>query len=276
MKLKNLTKCEMDLFLYLIRRQDASGIVLGVHNKAVVKNAGMSKQSFYNALEGLQNKDIITYEKGSNIDYNVTIVDNDFSYEGAKKEGYVDLQRSVYHKKAFKKLKSNEKFLVLWFIHMTNENTGSHKIRVDKFYKKYMDMLGVTRRVIRSYMHSIKSFFSIGVKNGIMYVTYLHSVFKAKLEVGHRRSANENFVEVQCRRLKIKEVAYEQIKETAYLLVQYKNYAELMGRNIELILIKAIAHAAFQVKRPKDRRLNYKYIHRIVRVELGLEDTVTL
>lgn len=270
-KLKNLTQCEMDLFLYLVRRQNASGAVLGVHNKAVCKNTKMSKQSFYNALEGLQNKGIITYVKASKIDYNIHILDNDFSYPEAKKEGYVDLQRSVYHKKAFKKLKANEKFLVLWFIHITNENTGSHKIRVDKFYKKYMDMLGVTRRVVRSYMHSIKSFFSVEVKNGIMDIKYLHSVFKAKSEVGHRRSANENFIEVQCRRLKIKDVTYEQIKDTAYLLVQYKNYADFIGRNIELILIKAIAHAAFQTKRIKDRRLNSKYIHKIVRVELGLE-----
>lgn len=276
LKLKNLTQCEMDLFLYLVRRQNPSGTVIGVHNKAVCRIAGMSKQSFYNALEGLQNKGIIIYTKASQIDYTVQILDNDFSYQEAKKEGYVDLQRSVYHKKAFKKLKANEKFLVLWFIHITNENTGTHKIRTDKFYKKYMDMLGVTRRAIRSYMQSIKAFFSMGVKNGIMYITYLHSVFKSKSEVGHRRSANENFVETQCRRLKIKEVTYEQIKETAYLLVQYKNAAEFIGRNIEMILIKGIARAAFQAKRSKDRKLNPKYIHKIVRAELGLDDTVTL
>lgn len=274
-KLKNLTQCEIDLFLYLVRRQDVSGNVLGVHNKAVCRITGMSKQSFYNALQGLQEKGIITYQKGSEIDYNVFIINNDFSYQGAKKEGYVDLQRSVYHKKAFKKLKANEKFLVLWFMHIKNVIDASHEIGLGLFYEKYTRMLGVTSRVIRSYMNTLRKFFNIWLKNGNMYISSLDNVFKAKSEVGHRRSVNENFVEVNCRRLKIKDAPYKQIKDTAYLLVQYKNYAEMIGRDIEFIITKALAHAAFQFRRPKDRKLNSKYIHKIVRVELGLEEAET-
>lgn len=274
-KLKNLTKCEMDAFIYLVCRQEKDGHVWGVHNKALCNATGMKKQSFYNALRGLQEKEVIIYKKSSDIDYLVKIIDNDFSYPGANREGYVDLQRSVYHKKSFKELKAREKWLVFWFIHITNENTQTHQIGEKKFYKTYTEMLGVTKRVIRGYMRSIKKFFSIGLKDGLYYITYLHEVFKTRREIGQRRSATENFVEVQCRRLKIKNVPYKQIKDTAYLLVQYKDYAEIVGRNIERILIKAIAHAAFQFKRPKDRKLNSKYIHKIVRVELGLEEAVT-
>ena len=63
-KLTNLTECEWKLFEYMIRRQDNSGKVFGVHNKAVCQTTKMSKQSFYNALRGLAEKKVITYESG--------------------------------------------------------------------------------------------------------------------------------------------------------------------------------------------------------------------
>ena len=92
-KLNTLTSCAMDLFLEIVKMQDESGCARGVHNKDICKKTGMSKQSFYNALAELKDKGIITYEHGydehmNKFDYCVTVVDNDFSYEGALKEGY--------------------------------------------------------------------------------------------------------------------------------------------------------------------------------------------
>ena len=58
-KLINLTECEWKLFEYMIRRQDNSGKVFAVHNKAVCQTTKMSKQSFYNALRGLKDKGLI-------------------------------------------------------------------------------------------------------------------------------------------------------------------------------------------------------------------------
>lgn len=272
-KFKNLTRREMDLALYLVKRQDESGNVFGVHNKAVTKSTGMSKQSFYNTLAGLADKNVITYSRASDIDYNVTILDNDFSYPGAKKEGFVNLQRSIFHKKVFRELKSREKFLVLWFIHITNENTGTYQIGVNKFYKKYIELMGVTRRVIRTYLNTLKElkFFSICIKEGKYFITYMHSIFKPMEKIGQKRSSNENMVEALCRRLKIKKAEYVQIKDTAYLLEQYKNIANALKRNMKMVLIKAITKAAMQVKKPQDRTLNSKYIHKLIREDLGLE-----
>lgn len=45
-KLTNLTECEWKLFEYMIRRQDNSGKVFGVHNKAVCQTTKMSKAEF--------------------------------------------------------------------------------------------------------------------------------------------------------------------------------------------------------------------------------------
>ena len=184
-KLNTLTSCAMDLFLEIVKMQDESGCARGVHNKDICKKTGMSKQSFYNALAELKDKGIITYEHGydehmNKFDYCVTVVDNDFSYEGALKEGYVSLQRSVFHKETFKQLKAKEKFLVLWFIHITNENTSPHSHGVKMFYEKYQKMLQVTKRVIRMDLHSIKKFFSIWIKDGIYHITRSQNGNKSK------------------------------------------------------------------------------------------------
>lgn len=275
-KLIDLTECEWKLFEYMIRRQDDSGCVFGVHNKAVCNVTNMSKQSFYNALKGLTKKEVITYVPGTNnmcgrsIDFNVTIINNDFSYEGAEKEGYVTLQRKLFRSKEYAKLKPHEKFLVFWFAHLTNENTQSYKRKAKEFLQQYSEMLGVTKRVVRTYMHSLKSFFAIGVKKGICYVTYLRGMFEKDYRTTQRNNVQENYISALVRQLKIKKTNDKNIKDTAYLMTQYKEAAALNGRNIKMLLTKIITKLAFSVSEPRNRELNAKYIHTILRKELAL------
>ena len=127
-ELRNLTNKEMDFFLYLVRRQDLRGYVYGVHNQAVCKATGMCKQSFYSTLYSLRDKGIISYEKNTEIDYDVVITNNDFSYPGAFHEGYVSLHRQVFHRKSFKKLKANEKYLFFELMKRTRKDTGSFRV----------------------------------------------------------------------------------------------------------------------------------------------------
>lgn len=285
-KLTNLTECEWKLFEYMIRRQDNSGKVFGVHNKAVCQTTKMSKQSFYNALRGLAEKKVITYEAGvpeytvnpvakhkifgRSIDYNVTIIDNDFSYEGAEREGYVSLQRKLFRSKEYASLKANEKFLLFWFAHLTNENTQSYKRKAKEFLGQYSAMLGVSKRVVRSYMHTLKNFFAIGVKKGICYITYLHEKFEKDYSSNQRNNVQENYIQGLVRHMKIKKASTRDIKDTAYLMSQYDKLAELHGRDIKLLITKIICSCARKEKEPKNRVLNAKYIHKILRSELAL------
>lgn len=285
-KLINLTECEWKLFEYMIRRQDKEGKVFGVHNKAVCQTTKMSKQSFYNALRGLAEKKVITYEAGvpeytvnpvtqhkifgRSIDYNVTIIDNDFSYEGAEREGYVSLQRKLFRSKEYASLKANEKFLLFWFAHLTNENTQSYKRKAKEFLGQYSAMLGVSKRVVRSYMHTLKNFFAIGVKKGICYITYLHEKFEKDYSSNQRNNVQENYIQGLVRHMKIKKASTRDIKDTAYLMSQYDKLAEVHGRDIKLLITKIICPCARKVKEPKNRVLNAKYIHKIVRSELAL------
>lgn len=306
MKIKNnilenligLTECEWKLFEYLVRRQDEKGFVYGVHNKSVCQQMKMSKQSFYNSLRGLAKKNIITYVPGTtirytvkkstpnnindntvdewdglqpiSIDFNVTIKGNDFSCEGAYNEGYVSLQRKMFRRKEFKKLKPNEKFLVFWFAHITNENTQSHKRKIKEFYLQYSEMLNVSKRVVRSYVENIKDFFNIWVKRGILYIKYKSEMFKKNSNQNTKNNSNYNFVEALARQLQIKKASKTQIRDTAALMKQYEESAETHGSNIKGLIIMALSACARLEKKPKNKELIPEYVHSVIRTKLSL------
>lgn len=306
MKIKNnilenligLTECEWKLFEYLVRRQDEKGFIYGVHNKSVCQQMKMSKQSFYNSLRGLAKKNIITYVPGTtikytpkrstpnniddntvdewdglqpvSIDFNVTIIGNDFSYEGANNEGYVSLQRRMFKSKEFKKLKPNEKFLVFWLAHITNERTQSYKRKIKEFYSQYSEMLNVSKRAIHSYIEKIKDFFNIWIKRGILYIKYNSKMFKKNSSQNTKTNSNYNFVEALARQLQIKKASKTQIRDTAILMKQYEESAKTNGSNIKGLLIMALSACARLEKKPKNKELIPEYVHSVIRTKLSL------
>lgn len=306
MKIKNnilenligLTECEWKLFEYLVRRQDEKGFIYGVHNKSVCQQMKMSKQSFYNSLRGLARKNIITYVPGTtikytlkrstpnniddntvdewdglqpiSIDFNVTIIGNDFSYEGANNEGYVSLQRRMFKSKEFKKLKPNEKFLVFWLAHITNEKTQSYKRKFKEFYLQYSKMLNVSKRTVQAYIENIKDFFKIWTKRGILYIKYKSEMFKKNFNQNTKTNSNYNFVEALARQLQIKKASKTQIKDTAKLMNQYEDSAKTNGSNIKGLIIMALSACARLEKKPKNKELIPEYVHSVIRTKLSL------
>lgn len=264
-KMSNLTRAEMDFLLYIAKKQNLRGFVPGVHNQDVVRNTGMCKQSFYTAMRGLERKGLIRIFRATDIDYDITILDNDFSYEGAFQEGYVNIQRKVFHTKKFQSLKAREKFMLMYFLKITHENSSSYRIGTRMFYEKFTSVFQVTERVVRYYLHALREFFSVGINNGIYYITYKHSVFQAVAGIGTETLEHENFIKVCCRRNKIRNVSDGQIGDTAGLIKQYRKEAERQKHSIYEILRIAIRQAALEKRQPKDRILNPKHIHMLTR-----------
>lgn len=272
-KLKDLTSVEMDFFLYIAKYQRKNGMVCGVHNQDVCKNTGMCKQSFYTAMRGLEKKGIIQVWKNSDIDYDILIVDNDFTKEGSFDkgcEGFISLDREVFHKKLFKELKAKEKWMMLYFMHCTHENSGSYRIGTANFYKKFCELLGVTKRMIRSYLHNLRHFFSVGIVKGIYYITYKRNIFNPKEEIGQEKQEHEFFTAAVLRRFKIRNYSTYAFEETAKLIKQYRGIAADFGYNIFSLLEEAIGKSISEEKRVKDRKLSYKYIHKLIREVLYL------
>lgn len=272
-KLNTLKSTEFTLFLYLAKYQQLNGLVQGVHNQMVCQETGMCKQSFYNALRGLEKKNIISVTKASDIDYNVLIIGNDFTAEEAFDkgcEGYINLHRAIFHKKQFKQLGAKEKWLVLYFLHCTHENRGSYRIGTHKFYEKFCAILKVTKRMVREYLHKLRSFFSIGIKNGLYYITYKRSVFEPMQDEGVEKQEHEHFIRAMIRRCKIKKADERGVRDVAQLIKQYRNIAKDLGYNIFGVLQQCIS-SSIECARPKDREINARYIHKLVRQKLALE-----
>lgn len=279
-KLNTLSAKEMDLFFYLAQNMNQfNGYVEGVYYRDVMKVTGMCKQSFYNALKGLEEKGIVSVNKLSEVDYNVLILDNAFPDAEARSKGYVKLNRKAFRKKEFWQLKAHEKYMLLEFLKGTHENGSSIRIGVEKFYKKYRKLLGVSNRVIRGYLHNLRKFFSIGIKDGKYFITYLHSVFSdnaRKQKKSEEAWYREHLVKKECWRNHI-EYDEKSLISTAYLSRQYYDFFN--GRSeIEKIMEAAktlmlCIRTSIEGIQRKERQLQPKYIHKLLRKSIGLPES---
>ena len=239
----------------------------GIYYRDVCQACDMCKQTFYDVLRSLQQKGVITYVRADR-DYNITILDNDFSYKGSYEEGYINVSRSVFDTDKFNKLRAKEKIFVLHLMKVTHENAKSFQIRTENFYKKYTELLGVTKKVLRGYLHSMRSFFSVGKKDGKYFITFLASVFKSKRNVSETDQLLGHEVKTDCRRSKIKEIDDQAVEDTMQLVKQYRHDANERGVNILEIVQECIWTS---VQGFKNRVLNPKYVHKLIRIKLGLD-----
>lgn len=270
-KLHTLTRREFHLLLYACRIQDdATGKVEGLYYRDVMKHTGMCKQSVYNALRGLEAKGIIRITGRTDVDCNIRIIDNDFPDAAARSEGYVNLNREAFRTVAFGKLKAPEIYMLLEFLKGTHENGHSLVIGVKKLYEKFKKILGVTDRVIRSYLHSLRQFFSIGIKEGQYYITYMHSAFRKPGREGKTETAvyREHLVSKECRRCHI-QYTQKELEDVATLTT--RNYQPGKYPEVLRILMQCIRFSV-EGLRWKDRALNPKYIHKLLRRALDLPD----
>jgi len=266
-KMIGLTNREMDFLLYVARHQDPEGNIIGVYYDDVCKQADMCKQTFYSCLKSLQDKGLITYTKNTDIDYDLKILNNDFSYKESYKEGYINLNRKVFRRGRFKKLKANEKWLLLEFLKITHSAGGSHQIGTKNFYEKYEEILNVSTRVLRYYLHSLKFFFHIGIKDKKYFITYIAQIFNERSDEHEEEQYLWQRIRVCCRREKVKDVKERDVRDSANLVTQYRNLAQISNQDIISILLQAVK---LSVQEQANKRLHRKYVHKILRRELGL------
>ena len=154
-----LTNKELDFLLYIIRLQDQSGHISVYYNE-VCDTCGMCQQSFYSVLGSLQSKEIIKYENADRI-YLITVLSNGFIHN--ELEDCLYLKDDVLYSEQFKTLRAGEKTLFLYLMKATERNPV-YKIATEFFYSKYMQKLNVTKKVLCSYLHTMKRFFYIKMK----------------------------------------------------------------------------------------------------------------
>lgn len=277
----NLTSLEINFILVIARVQANDGTVEGVYYKDIIGQLSCSVQQFYNMLSSLQEKGIIECHKASYYDYDIRILDNVMENEYDRKNGYISLAKGMFCD-AFMKLKAGEKLLAMELLRRQDIQFRKLKkpslcFNVDTLYEKFCGMLQVTCRVLRQYLTSLKEFFSIGIKDGKYYITPLKHSYSMEIDAPSDADRyNEHIVLIDCRRQRIDTEGYgpEALKETARLIKQYGIMAIEKGIDIVKLVRQGISESVDKAGsyKAKQRRLEYKLIHKIVRqhIEAGI------
>jgi len=267
-----LTKCEMSLMLFLSFYQDEYGQVYGVHYKEVSEKTGMSYQEFYNAKNSLEEKGFIHCEKSNRIDHDITILNNSFFTEEDAKRGYINTGHNIFHTKEFYQMKAGAMLLAMKMMKNTYDDRGYFRIGVQKFYEKYTQIFGVTKRVLRSYLKQLKQFFSIGIKDGKYYIEPKKIIYRKHGEKSEAECLREQRTEALLRRSRIKNAAGKDIEEIRTFFKQYGPKAADKGKKLFSLIDKAIENSIEILneakKGKKQRFLNTALIHRLLREEL--------
>jgi len=269
---ENITSTEINLLVYISHYQFDRGNVMGVYYRDVCTGIGVSFQAFYDALRGLQSKGFIMAEKGSYYDWNILILNNDFSCVESNIEGYINTGNDLFHSKEFYALKAKEKLLAMHMLKVCGSNGGSYNIGAKKIYKVYGKMLGVTKRAIQNYIKTLKHFFIIGVKDGKYWITARKKVFKEKTPTD-RKLLTSVIATAAFRRNRAKatETVYNDIVD---LIAQY---ASEHSNKIYECFSKAFHNSIY--KKNEHRNNPYKwdrtvsspqFVHKLLREELEI------
>lgn len=231
---KKLTNAEINFIIYISHFQNDKGKIIGIYYKKICTELEISYQTFYDIKKSLVEKGIIFIEKKSYYDWDITILNNDFSSGNYQEERYINMSHNIFFDKKFFALKAGEKLLAMQFMQISFSGRGSYNIGIKNFYKKYEELLGITKRILQNYLSNLKKFFSIGVKDKQYWITPLVKIYKGMNGKNHKDIAEyeEQAGEVICRREKL-DYSQKQLQDTTFLLRQYWDC--FTGKEVDII-----------------------------------------
>lgn len=273
-----LSSLEIDFLLLIGRIQDDTGLATGVYYRDVTKKLKCSNQQFYNILRSLAQKELIVCRKSSYYDYDIQILENDFSNPEAYQKGYISLKKGMFCEK-FRSLKAGEKLLAMELlrrqeIQYRKIQKNSLCFKVSTVLKIFGTMLGVTARVLRGYLKHIMEWFSVGVKDGKYYITPKKAAYEEPFGTfSDQAVCDQNIICTICHRNRIQTDGYNQdaVKDTAELLTQYRAIAEHAGIDLVDAIRVCILRSVDKTKDTfvaKGRRLEQKLVHKLLKIHL--------
>ncbi len=264
----HMTKAEVDFVLELSHHQDDTGTVYGVYYKDVCKAINISYETFYVVLRSLEQKQLIKYEKNYYGDWDICIVNNDFS-QGSYEEGYISTGHDLFYNKTFKTMKANEKLLAMQLLKIVGAGKRYH-VGIEHFYEKYCELLGVAKRTLALYLHSLKSFFKMEKREGNYWITAQGTVYKENAPTDLNVLSDYLGI-TACRRNRIT-YTEETLRDT---LILVRQYSEKLKEKIASVFLSAVRESiekqnSSQKSRSSwDRTLNPKFVHKLILQKLG-------
>lgn len=276
-----LTRCEISFLLCVSRYQDLGGHVRGVYYRELAGEMYSSYPQFYAAMKSLEAKGFLRCEKNNYYDYDITIVDNDYRqndlYEDAgenlRKKPYINTRHEIFYSETFLKMKPGAQLLAMEFMGVTRMQKGTHRIRVENFFAKYQELLGVTKRTLRVYLTQLKEFFSIGIQNGLYWIRPKAKVYRdgGNTEI---ENFNEQQIRTECRRNKIRVESQDEVKEVRSLVRQYGKKAVAAGKDALETVLEGIRRSIdlYEPLSARESVLKPRLVHVWVRKLLGMEE----
>lgn len=257
---------EIDFMIYISSFQDSRGKICGVHYRTLCEKMGMSFQTFYNVKQSLEERGYIRCRKSGCGDYDITILGN--SEQECIGKGYVNTNHNMFRQKEFRQLRAGEKLLAMYLMQITRLGKGHFEIKTENFYEKYRKKFGVSRRVLRSYLMRLKTFFSIGIKDRKYYITPKKNLYRRDGEVSENRRFKEFHVDVILRRLRIRNTAERDREELMTLFDQYRERLAAVGKqameSIEWAVRESIEKLNGDRRRIEIRELKPSLVHKIL------------
>lgn len=149
-----LTSNEIDFILHIAMYQDETGRVISVYYKDICAAISVSNQGFYNILNSLRDKGMISYEKKHRADIQVTLLGNDFSDRNFE-NGYLKVAGFDFGSKKFKELKAGAKLL---YLYMQRFTSGKHML-VQNFYEEFSRIFSIGKKCLQTWLTELKKKF---------------------------------------------------------------------------------------------------------------------
>lgn len=274
-QLNNLTNCEMEMYLWLVKRQNSWGMVKGVRVSDFKKI--MVKQSFYNALKGLQKKGLINFfHRKAYHDYDIGLMFSAHREEhgSGKKYGeeYINLNNRIFQSEEFNRLLSKEKFMVLMLYYKTSVTINAsgtkavHKKNRKDFYEYYSKLMKRSKRRIREYLNKIKIFFNVNRIRDNYHIGRNRNTYNLdkKADGNGKYTYRTHLVRTFSKRYGLKGVTDRFIEDVAKL---YKNYIKSCD---ELMLDGEIERAIKTHSKDNNKTASAARVHQLLREGLAL------
>ena len=149
-----LSSKEIDFILYIADSQNESGRIESVYYKDICNSIHVSIQKFYDILNSLTNKNMISFEKIHRADVSVTLLGNDFKQVDYEKDsiGYLNVAASDFQSEKFMKMKAGSK---LFYLYTQRFIQGKHML-LDNFYNEFCKLFNVAKKSLQQYIHELK------------------------------------------------------------------------------------------------------------------------
>lgn len=247
--IKKATSKEIDFIIHIAQFQNKYGQIQGIYYKKVMESLNLSKSSFYNIIESLEAKNILTvdYTHSNTFLWNFSIVGNLFVSSKNYKGGYLNVNHQVLHSYHFMKLSRTAKLICIKAL-MRNQNdrseisimfddlvewTGNQKQTVKKAIKELdtvMDYVTFKNRIVIKidYFFSRRPMTERNIYNRHMLHKFL--IEKGFLERGEvlDYETTEGVLKVMTQYQKINEdkmfeIIFDCLKNTGKLIPRYLN-----------------------------------------------------